>query len=186
MADPSNFADWANYPSDEVLEVKRSLIRSFFAKVINKIKATPESWSGKGGEVIVSHNDETGPVPASLSDVEFVDFSQLPVRNFKAGTIPLAASDNLTDNEHSGGLIVATNSSSATLTVALNADPALGVSDLFQCEVLRHPSASSLTIVAGTGLTLSNPDSHTKVVAGGVARLQVVGSLLYFLGYTES
>lgn len=186
MADPSNFEDWANYPSDDVLEVKRAFIRSFFAKVINKIKATPETWSGKAGEVIVTHNDETGPTPASLSELEYASFSQLPVRGYKAGAVPLASSTNITDNDHGGALIVMSNNSSETLTINLDADPALGVSDLFQCEILRTNAASAVSIAVGAGITLYNPDGHTKVVAGAIARLQLVDGILYFLGYTES
>lgn len=184
MADPVNFEDWAEWPPDTVLEVRRSLLRAFFTKVIAKTLALPEVWSGLAGQVLVVTQAAAGPAPIGGAGVGAALFGNVGVRGFKAGALPIAASTSLTDAAHGGASLDLAPSSAITLTVALDADPAVGVSDGFTCELLRCAGAAAVQIVAAPGLTLRNPDEHTRVADVGLARLRVVGSDLYFHGYT--
>lgn len=186
MPDPVNYEDWANWPSDAELEVKRSLMRTFFDKVIKKTLPLLESWSGRSGQILVVNGAATGPTSIGDASVAAALFGNVAVRQFKAGAVPLAASASLTDRDHGGASLDLGNGSAATLTVALNADPALGVSDGFQCEVVRLLGSAAVQVAAGAGLTLRNPDGHSRVIEGGVARLRVKGADLYFWGYTET
>jgi hypothetical protein len=186
MADPVVFADWANFPPDVAPFIDQAIQRAFHLKIINKIKATPEVWTGLAGQVMVAAATLDGDSPASLAGADPVLFANKSVAAFKPNQVPLTGATNLTDNNHCGRMLICTNTSAMALTANLNADPAVGVSNGFHCDILHCVSAAAITITAGTGLTLRNVDAHTRVTDGGIARLTVIGTDLYFFGYTES
>lgn len=186
MADPTLFTDFRNWPSDDLPEVVRAFARRFQSQVINKILDLPEDYTEYDREVICVNESGHSPVPASqIGDVP-ASFANKQVKNYKPGMVDLAGSDTLTDDEHCGALILMANSSAATLTIVLSSDSSAGVSNGFECHVLRLVGSESVEIVMGPGLTNRNPDGHTKVAAAGRIVIFVRGTDVYIHGYGES
>jgi hypothetical protein len=186
MANPVDYDDWAQWPGDELLEVKRSLMRQFFAKVIAKTLPMRESWVGRENQVLLVDAIGSGPTSAFDTGGNLALFANKSLRQYKPGEIVLSGSLALNDSSHCGATVEMVNSSAATLTVTLNASPALGVSNRFHCEILRTIASAAVQVVCTGTLVLRNPDGHTRISAGGMARLYIVGNDVYFLGYTEA
>lgn len=182
----SAYAAFRNFPSDTAGGIiPQSGFRDFHDRVIDRTEEIPANFAGMAGQVMVVNNAQTGCTNVAASAVPVVFFSRIAVGRFQQWDISAAGNLSLNANSHLGACINMSNSSAATITVAINADPALGVADRFICEVRRLSGAGVVTIAAGSGLTLFNVDGHTKVRNGGVVRLKALGGTLYFEGRTE-
>ncbi len=186
MPDPVNYPDWATWPDLAGDEVSRAILQQFLAKTIARIGTLPEDYTGSEGQVIAVNAAGTGPTPAADTEADHLLFGLKGVRGFKAAGIQLAGSIDLTDSDHSGASIEMANSSAAVLTVTLDSDPEVGVSTRFQVSVRRLIGSAAVSIALGPGLTNRNPDGHTSVTEGRPALISVIGTDVYFDGYTET
>jgi hypothetical protein len=185
MAD-SVFASFGNYPSDAELEISQATFRTGHTDIVNRIEEVPENFTGMIGQVMAVKDDERGFCNCGSTALTAVTFAQKPVKGFKVGAVTVTGSVSLTDNSHGGVSIMMTNGSAATVTVSISANPASGISADFTCEIARAHNASAVQVVASGGATLRNPQGHTRISQGGIVRLRLHGSDLYFWGYTEA
>lgn len=181
----SGFAAFRNFPSDSTPTIQQSGFRDFNDRVIDRIEEVPVNFTGLAGQVMVVNNAQTGFTAVASSSAPTIFFGRIAVGRFQQWDISAAGNLTLNANAHLGSCINMSNSSAATITVAINSDPAVGVADRFICEVRRLVGAASVTIAAGSGLTLFNTDGHNKIKNGCVARLKALGGTLYFEGRTE-
>lgn len=183
---PIIFVDFRNWPTEDLANVDMGLMRSFHDMLINRLAATPETWTGLAGQVMVVEAGEAGFKPASQASLEFLDFALRPVRRFRPGNVEILGDATLTDAGHCGASLILKNPAAAVLTLALDPDPAVGCSTPFICEILRTVGAATVQIALGPGLTNRNPDGHTRVIEGRSAVLRLEGTDVYFNGYTET
>ena len=180
------FAAFRTFPGDQLTIIQRSQFRDFNDRVIDRIEELPANYAGLSGQVLVVNNSATGPKNAAASGITMVDFAGLEVGNFKQRRVSLAGPASLTTNGHLGANVLMINGSAATITVAINANPAVGIADGFICEIRRAVGSGAVQIVAGSGLSLFNADGHTRIKDGCVARLTAESGTLYFEGRTET
>lgn len=182
----SAYAAFRNFPSDTAGGIiPQSSFRDWHDRVIDRTEEIPSNFAGMAGQVMVVNNAQTGLTNVAASSVPVVFFSRIAVGRFQQWDVSATSSLSLNANAHLGCCVNMSNGSAATITVAINADPAIGVADRFICEVRRLVGAGVVTIAAGSGLTLFNADGHSKIRSGCVVRLKVLGGQLYFEGRTE-
>lgn len=185
MADPASFEDYASYPADSDVP-KRSLFRTFFAGIVNRIKALPTSYTGYAGEVIAVNADETGPTAASQVGGTSISFAGKEVGYLKPRVIDVSGSISVTDDDHGGCELYWTAASAGTITFDLNASPSVGISDKFECKIRRKAGSGACQIILSGSLSNANPDGHTRVKEGRPASVAVRGLSVYIDGYTET
>ena len=187
MADPVEFEDWALYPPDTANAViDQQFFRQWHDKVIKRIRAIPEIWTGSREEIAVVNTGETGFTPVSESGISEVKFGGLPVVDYRLSMVTATGSISLSQGGHLCRIVNMNNGSAATISVSLGSNPASSVFDGFICHVRRLlGTTGNVTVAAGSGLTLYNIDGHTRIKEGGLAQLTVIGTTLYFEGRTE-
>lgn len=168
-------------------DVSKAAMRNNFAAIKAKVDTLPESWASRQpGELLVVNDDLTGPAPAG-TDEAAITGSGRPIRGVRPPRVPVAGNMSLTENSHLGAELKITAAGAVVLQVELNADPALGVRDGFECRIYR-PEASGSVQISSSTLTNGRSDGLDKVAAGGKANLSVDAENMTWLllGYTES
>lgn len=152
-------ADKNAFPLDT--EVSIQAIRDLAETVSNRVNEIPDDPADvKGRVMVVATDGRLGIVPADPNNPG--DFNSAGVSNYIVPQVEYSGTAlALNTRDHSGRLIIITNSSAVSVTASGSTDPGLGVTDGFVCTVLRR-GTGDVTPVAAGGLTLRNPDSHTK------------------------
>jgi hypothetical protein len=179
---PAADADWFPLDSDVSIQHLRDLAEA----IENRINGIPETAAAHLGRLLVmSVTGLKGAVPADLLNP--MDGGGAQIGNY---TIPIVTITGTTAPlntwDHSGRIIKLTNAATVAVTAAAATDPQLGWVDGSAC-VLYRAGAGEIVPTAGTGLTLRNPDTHTKL--GPVysrATLIRIGTDLLFDGRTAA
>jgi hypothetical protein len=174
-----------NFPEVNFVALNEDEHREYMNLIADKIEHAPDesSYATRQNIVLVVNDAGTGFITADQAT--HVDFASKVVREFKPHVLAPTGDVVLTDNLHGGGVVCFGNSSPATFTVAVSGDPATGVSSPFRCEIRNH-GTSTVSLVLGGGLTNKNPASHTKVQANRGATILLVGTNVWFDGYTSA
>lgn len=152
--------------------------------IADRIENAPDQdeYSTRTNQALVANDAGNGYTTADQATA--TKFGGKPVRNFKPYVVPSSTSVILTDNDHDGCILVVTNSSPATVTISVSGDPSTGCSSPFRCEVRNH--GTSTVTITFSSVTNKNPSSHTKVQANRGAVLTLIGTDVWFDGYTSA
>lgn len=167
----AGFDDLPLVPRDGVQEVGRAEWRGLNAGIYARIAQLPADATGKAGEVVAINDDETGAAVASEGGVAAMTFGRRPVSGFRFDPVSVTASRDITD-QLCGKQIQCSNSSPIQLNILLDADPALGVSDGFTCEVWVFHDAADVQLTF-SGVVNREPSGNTRIPPGCKAAIQI-------------
>lgn len=187
LDNPETLEDFAlGWPRDDVEEIDSEQFQLFIQLVSNRIKAMADVWASYAGQVIAVNGTGTGPTAAGASGLAALLFANKGVRGFKFAPLDVTGAVVLTDNGHGGVTLLLKNTTPITITIAPTGDPQTGCSTGFVCEILRCVESTAAAQIVFSGCTNRNPDGHTRIKAGRLAQLKLVGADVYFNGYTEA
>lgn len=171
-------------PRDAVQEINRAEWREANAGIYARIGQLPADATGKAGEIVAINDAETGAATAGDGGAGPMTFGRRPVKGFRFDPVDVTASQDITD-QHCGQQLQCSNSSGEIdLNIVLDADPTLGVSDGFTCEVIRLHGADGVRLTF-SGVTNREPSGNTRVAEDCAVRIQVIGTDCYVFGTTE-
>jgi hypothetical protein len=176
----SDIRNWPPVNFDYLEEEDHRAVNNLIADKIEHAPSESEYASRQNLAMVVNN---AGNGITTADQATHVDFASRAVREFKPHILSYSTSQTLTDNLHGGGVIVFASASALTFTVSISSNPATGVSSPFRCEVRNHGSGT-LSLVLGGGVTNRNPVAHTKVQVNRGATLLLIGTELWFDGYT--
>lgn len=179
----AGFDDLPLVPRDGVQEVGRAEWRGLNAGIHARIGQLPADATGKAGEVVAINDAETGAATASDGGIVAMTFGRRPVSNYTVDPLLVTASRDITD-QLCGKQLQCSSGSPIQLNIVLDADPVVGVSDGFACEVLALHDAAEVRLLF-SGVTNREPSGNTRVPAGCAVRIQIIGTDCYVFGATE-
>lgn len=171
-------------PRDAVQEVNRAEWREANAGIKARIGQLPADATGKAGEVVAINDAETGAAIASQGGTASMTFAGRRVTGFRFDPAAVTAAQDITDQHCGQQLQCANTSGEIDLNIVLDADPTLGVSDGFTCEVLCLHGSDGVRLTF-SGVTNREPSGNTRVAEDCAVRIQVIGTDCYVFGTTE-
>lgn len=179
----AGFDDLPLVPRDGVQEVGRAEWRALNAGIHARVAQLPADATGKAGEVVAINDAETGAATAGDGGVGAMTFGGRPVSGFRYDPVPVNASRDII-GQLCGKQLQCSDDAPIQLNIVLDADPAVGVSDGFACEVLALHDAVEVQLLF-SGVTNREPGGNTRVPAGCAVRIQIIGTDCYVFGTTE-
>lgn len=175
-----NFLDLDTFPANSA-NVSKATWREYNEEILNRIGNTPGALGSYAGQPMIAASG--GMVPAGLASGA-LNFNGMQLWQGVPMIVPVAGSLNLNDDEHRGALLLCSSSSQIDLTLAANSNPAVGTSSPFMCVILR--TGSGAVRIVGSGVTILNPDGHTKLSTNGIAQLLRISTSAWLHGYTTA
>lgn len=167
----AGFDDLPLVPRDGVQEVGRAEWRALNAGIHARIAQLPADATGKAGEVVAINDAETGAATASEGGTGVLTFGRRPVSGFRFDAVSVTAPRDIIDRL-CGKQLQCSNSSPIQLNIVLDADPDLGVSDGFTCEIWVFHDAADVQLTF-SGVVNREPSGNTRIPPGGKACIQV-------------
>lgn len=180
-------AQMREFPRDDLEEIPRAGLREIHARLIDSTGTLPTDYSPYGQQPLVVAADGSGPIPAQDLAGDLL-LGLRPVRGWRPGEVPIAASLGVTDRDHAGATLVCYHATlPITLSFAVSGSPLSGISLPFCCRI-RRLFGSATVQIALSGITNRNPNGHTKVVVARAAEIHITAASgspeAYFDGYT--
>lgn len=164
--------------TDPVDQVKEGIFKD---EMIARVGLVPYDQTPFPGQVLaVQGNGSSFTVAAENTGP--IGFGLQAVRRFRPHALVITGSVALTDNSHCGSWLLFAPTSPMNVTIGLSVNPASGVGEYFQINMLRLFGASEVTIVFGGGLTNRQSSGFARLDVAKVASVFVVDNDAYMSG----